>query len=99
MTEKMITINLELLGQRYSMQCVPEEEPLYREAAALIKDEYQSLVNRYGNNASVRESHLAAYTLLQLALKLKALEQDSNSTSKRLASLDGEMSEFLNHRK
>ncbi|MCQ2226102.1 MAG: cell division protein ZapA [Paludibacteraceae bacterium] len=92
-------INLELVGKRYSMKCSDEEEPLYREAAALIKDEYQSLVNRYGNNAGVKEEDLKAYTLLQLALKLKSIDMDKASMSKRLESLDLDLSNFMNQHK
>lgn len=92
-------INLELVGKRYSMKCSDEEEPLYREAAALIKDEYQSLVNRYGNNAGVKEEDLKTYTLLQLALKLKSIDMDKASMSKRLESLDLDLSNFMNQHK
>lgn len=98
MTDKK-TINLEVVGKRYVMQCAADEEPLYREAAALIKDEYQKLVNRFGNNSGVKEADLVAYTLLQLALNLKKIDTDRAKTSERMEALDADLTEFLHHRK
>ena len=93
------TINLELVGNKYPLQCAAEDEPLYREAAALIKDEYQGLVNRFGNNAAVREEAIVAFTLLQLALKLKISDRDSANVSKRMESLKADLANFLNQHK
>ncbi len=93
------TINLELVGKRYQMQCSDKDEPLYREAAALIKDEYQNYVKRFGNNSSVKEEDIIAYTLLALALKLKSSDMDKADALKRMDSLTSDLSNFLEHHK
>lgn len=98
MTDK-ITINLELVGKRYAMQCAAEDEPLYREAAALIKDEYQKLVNRFGNNTTVKEADLIAFTLLHLALNLRRFDKEQTTVSERMKSLDADLSSFLRQHK
>lgn len=93
--DKNITINLKLVGSMYTMSCSRSNEALYREAADLIEKEYQKMLDRYGKNSSVKEKDLIAYTLLQVALRLKSLESEHADGLERLSSLNGELTEYL----
>ena len=42
--DKDITIKLKLAGAEYGMSCQRSDEPLYREAADLVRKEYQVLL-------------------------------------------------------
>ncbi len=90
-----ITINLKLVGSMYTMSCPRNNEALYREAADLIEKEYKKMLDRYGNNSSVKEKDLIAYTLLQVALRLKSLESEHADGLESLDSLNGELTDFL----
>lgn len=90
-----ITINLELVGSIYTMSCLRSEEHLYREAADLIKKEYQAWLEKFRNNPKVNEKDLAAFTLLALALRLKSMDEREIRNTEKLKSLDTDLSDFL----
>ena len=50
-----ITIKLELAGSDYKVKCLRSEEPLYREAADLIKKVHKNMTKAVGANAGVKE--------------------------------------------
>lgn len=93
--DKDIAIKLKLVGKEYTMKCSRADEPLYREAADLIKEEYQSMLDRFGAQAHVEEKDLLIYTSLQIALRLKVLEYKCSGEDERLQSLERELSDYL----
>ena len=52
-----ITIKLELAGSDYKVKCLRSEEPLYREAADLIKKVHKNMTKAVGTNAGARVCH------------------------------------------
>jgi cell division protein ZapA (FtsZ GTPase activity inhibitor) len=91
--DKNITIVLKLAGSDYRMRCSSEDEPLYREAADLIRKEYQRMLDAY--QANVGEKDLLVYTLLQVAMRLKILESKYSGENDRLQSLERDLSDYL----
>ncbi len=93
--DKDIAIKLKLVGKEYTMRCSRADEPLYREAADLIKEEYQNMLDRFGTQTHVEEKDLLIYTSLQIALRLKVLELKCSGEDSRLQSLEKELSNYL----
>ena len=91
-----ITIKLELAGSDYKVKCLRSEEPLYREAADLIKKVHKNKTKAVGANAGVKEEVILTFDLLEVALQLKRLESKCSEESMRLQSLEEELSKYLN---
>ena len=93
--DKDITINLKLVGKEYTMTCSRADEPFYREAADLIKEEYERMLKGFGKKAHVEEKDLLVFTALQIALRLKGLEFRCSEEDDRLQSLDKALSDYM----